>query len=253
MQTSMFCPLRPIITRSFLALALVTLVSCLPMDENNGLMCTAIAAVGIQVTVRDAHDDRVVCDAQVLAIDGEYTETLNPWPTGDECSYAGVYNRVGTYQIDVVHPDFAVATTTATVTATGPCPADIDSANVSMKLTSIEAALHGGVRAIFAVAGEEFRTWITNAQTIDDLLELKDGNSDATIPSGRIQRGPGEGNHNWPYSWHLDPDDTEMAELTMELCDALPSYVEENVDEFVEVVQRYCPWSAELIDLEDFR
>jgi hypothetical protein len=35
-----------------------------------------------------------------------------------------------------------------------------------------------------------------------------------------------------------------MAEATIDLCDGLPSYVEENVDEFVENVGRYCPWAA---------
>jgi len=40
-----------------------------------------------------------------------------------------------------------------------------------------------------------------------------------------------------------------MAETAIELCDALPSYVEENVDEFVEKVGRYCPWAAKVVEL----
>jgi hypothetical protein len=43
-----------------------------------------------------------------------------------------------------------------------------------------------------------------------------------------------------------------MAEAAIELCGGLPSYVEENVDEFVDRVGRYCPWAAKLVELRDF-
>jgi hypothetical protein len=114
-------------------------------------------------------------------------------------------------------------------------------------------ALKGGVLATFEVTGERFKVWVTNPDTIQQLLGLQAGTSSASIPNGRILRGPGETNHNAPYSWHLDPQDIEMAEMTMELCDGAPSYVEEQVDEFVETVQRYCPWSAQLVELQDLR
>jgi hypothetical protein len=113
-------------------------------------------------------------------------------------------------------------------------------------------ALKGGVLATFEVEGERFRVWTTNPQTIHDLHELQQGTSTANIPNGRILRGPGRARHNAPYHWHLDPQDIAMAEVAIELCDALPSYVEENVDEFVERVGRYCPWVAKLVELRDF-
>jgi hypothetical protein len=43
-----------------------------------------------------------------------------------------------------------------------------------------------------------------------------------------------------------------MAEVAIEVCDGLPSYVEENVDEFVDRVGRYCPWAAQLVELRDY-
>jgi hypothetical protein len=113
-------------------------------------------------------------------------------------------------------------------------------------------ALRGGVLATFEVQGERFRVWTTNPQTIHDLHELRRGTSTANIPSGRILHGPGRARHNAPYHWHLDPQDIDMAEVAIELCDGLPSYVEENVDEFVDTVGRYCPWAAELVGLRDF-
>ena len=44
-----------------------------------------------------------------------------------------------------------------------------------------------------------------------------------------------------------------MAEVAIELYDGTPSFVEEEVDYFVETVERYCPWSARLVEVQDFR
>lgn len=115
------------------------------------------------------------------------------------------------------------------------------------------STLRGGVLATFDVVGEQFKVWVTNPQTIQQILDLRDGKSEASIPNGRILRGAGEVNHNTPYSWHLDPQDIEMAEMTIEVCDAEPSYVEQNVGEFVDNVKRYCPWSAKLVSVQDYR
>jgi hemolysin type calcium-binding protein len=113
-------------------------------------------------------------------------------------------------------------------------------------------ALKGGVLATFEVSGERFRVWVRNPQTIRDLYRLKKGLSTASIPNGRILRGPGRAAHNVPYGWHLDPQDISMADFTTEVCDARPSYVEENLGEFVDTVGRYCPWDARLVELRNY-
>lgn len=116
-----------------------------------------------------------------------------------------------------------------------------------------DSQLDGGILATFDVSGTEYRIWITNETTIDQVLALQAGTSDANIPNGEILRGPGRTDHNDPWSWHISPENIEMAELTIELCDGNPTFVEENVDYFVNTVGNYCPWSAELVDVEDFR
>lgn len=113
--------------------------------------------------------------------------------------------------------------------------------------------LRGGVVATFELNDQEFRVWVTNPQTIQQLLDLRDGKSEAKIPNGKILRGAGQANYNAPWTRHLDPNEIEMADFTIEVCDAEPKYVQENVAEFVDVVGRYCPWSAALISLQDFR
>ena len=113
--------------------------------------------------------------------------------------------------------------------------------------------LDGGVLATFAVEGETFHLWTTHPQTIQALFALRDGTSTASIPNGPLRAGPGQGNHNTPYTWHLDPAQTTMADLTIEVCDGMPSYVEAHREEWLDTVKQYCPWGAELVRLEDFR
>jgi hypothetical protein len=113
--------------------------------------------------------------------------------------------------------------------------------------------LSGGLLATFDVVGEEFSVWVTNPQTIEQILDLQSGASQANIPNGVILRGSGKADHNAPWGWHLDPEQIEMAEVTVEVCDGTPSFVEEELDYFVEDVGRYCPWSAQLVAVEDYR
>jgi hypothetical protein len=116
-----------------------------------------------------------------------------------------------------------------------------------------ETGLSGGVLATFEVTGQQFKVWVTNADAIEQILALRDGTSMANIPNGALREGPGEGNHNRPWNWHLDPEEIAMAEITIEICDGQPSYVEEHLAEFIETVGSYCPWSAELVEVEDLR
>jgi hypothetical protein len=44
-----------------------------------------------------------------------------------------------------------------------------------------------------------------------------------------------------------------MAEVTIELCDGVPSYAEAHLDDRIATVGYFCPWSAELVDLRDYR
>jgi hypothetical protein len=114
------------------------------------------------------------------------------------------------------------------------------------------AALRGGALATFGVVGERFRVWVTTPRTIWDLRELAAGRSLANIPAGSVRRGPGRAGHNRPFSWHLDPADTVQGEMAIEVCDATPSYLEDNREEFVEVVRTYCPWGARLVELRNY-
>lgn len=117
----------------------------------------------------------------------------------------------------------------------------------------LAAELKGGVVATFDVQGMKFRVLVTNPETIGQLVGLKNGTSTANIPNGKILEGPGAGLHNLPWSWHLDPQDIQMADMTIELCDGTPQYVEDHLQEWLGTVKRYCTWGAKLVDLADYR
>ena len=65
------------------------------------------------------------------------------------------------------------------------------------------------------------------------------------FPIGPIARG--DGGHNVPWSWHFVPDQWELTEVSIEVCDGTPEFVEANVAYFVDTVGRYCPWGARLV------
>jgi hypothetical protein len=116
------------------------------------------------------------------------------------------------------------------------------------------APLAGGVVATFSVNGEQFKAWVTNPETINAILALRDGDTSVgTIPNALIKRGTGEANHNQPWSWHLDPQEIVMMNAAEASCDGNPSQVEANLDTYVDSVKRYCPHHAQLVDVADYR
>ena len=113
--------------------------------------------------------------------------------------------------------------------------------------------LVGGVLVTFDVESEQFNIWITNETTIQQVLDLRDGKSNATIPNGALRRSSGKGNHNEPWSWHIDSEDIAMAETTIEVCSGIPSFIENDIEEWVDNVGHFCPWSANLSSVIDLR
>jgi hypothetical protein len=106
-----------------------------------------------------------------------------------------------------------------------------------------------GVYATFRVVGDVFRASITNPTGIDQALALWRGQSQAKIPTGQLECANGTYNCGW--TWRMTPASITFAEITIEVCDATPSYVQGNCASFPN--GQYCPWSAELIELRDCR
>jgi hypothetical protein len=91
--------------------------------------------------------------------------------------------------------------------------------------------------------GERFRVLLTDPADQVIANQLLVGAEGPDIPNGRIVRDTGV-NDGW--SWSLDPDDFEFADLTTEVCDGEPSDVESGAM----TSDRYCPWSARVVEIE---
>lgn len=98
--------------------------------------------------------------------------------------------------------------------------------------------------ATFQVVDETYKIELATPELVAHAQALLDGEQVASIPNGVVVRDdPGV---NAPWSWHIDPDSLEFADMTIEVCDGLPSYVEDGTV----TSDRYCPWSAELIAID---
>lgn len=100
--------------------------------------------------------------------------------------------------------------------------------------------------AVFEVAGSEtYRIELATPELVQHAKDLMAGKPGAAIPLGTVVRDdPGV---NAPWSWHIDPATLEFADMTIEVCDGLPSYVEDRTV----TSEQYCPWSAKVIDIEN--
>ena len=117
-------------------------------------------------------------------------------------------------------------------------------------LSSLSQELEGGLLATFRVDEEHFHVWVTNPYSVQIILRVDGGTSTSFVPNGRIRSGPGQGDHNAPWSWHLDAEDIGMDHFPLGECNASPSQVERNLEHFLVVVKRYCPSGADLVHVE---
>jgi hypothetical protein len=60
---------------------------------------------------------------------------------------------------------------------------------------------------------------------VQNAQDLLDGKEAPSIPVGNIMRD--DPSINEPWSWHIDPASVEFADMTTEVCDGLPEYVED--------------------------
>ncbi len=106
----------------------------------------------------------------------------------------------------------------------------------------------GGAFVSFGVLGESFRVWATDPAFISNaerqlagapaqvpILTLK-GKADCSNPPVLA-----------PRNWHAVPSPMTFADSAVELCDAVPSYVDTHVDDLV--ASGFCPWSARVISV----
>ena len=98
--------------------------------------------------------------------------------------------------------------------------------------------------ATFQVVDETYKIELSTPELQQHARDLLAGEDVASIPNGVVVRD--DPSVNAPWSWHIDPATLEFADNTTEVCDGLPSYVEDGTV----TSDRYCPWGAELIAID---
>ncbi|WP_234567142.1 BP74-related protein [Rhodohalobacter sp. 614A] len=63
--------------------------------------------------------------------------------------------------------------------------------------------------------------------------------------NGEIARGNEGYNSDW--SWHFIENQWSLAEISTEVCDGRPGFVEDDLDYWVDQVGNFCPWSAHVV------
>ena len=130
-----------------------------------------------------------------------------------------------------VAPPSAVATPTALTTAApSATPGDEMPSSVVVTFESAD--------------GKTWRVRLTDPADITIAQAHAAGIEAPKIPNGKIVRGSADVNVGW--SWHLDADDFEWADMTIEVCDGNPGDVESGALTW----DRYCPWSAKVVSVD---
>jgi hypothetical protein len=103
----------------------------------------------------------------------------------------------------------------------------------------------GATVATFEVAGgpQTYKIELDTPELIEHAKQLMAGDDVAAIPNGKIVRD--DPSVNAPWSWHIDPKTLEFADVTTEVCDGLPEYVEDGTL----TSDYYCPWSTKIIEI----
>jgi len=141
----------------------------------------------------------------------------------------------------------AVVLALAACASAASSPSSLESSQAAASASpSASAARPSGVIVTIRTAGhEEYRVLLTDQADVATAEELAAGDRDPLIPVGKVVRSD-DGGVNTGYSWHIDPASFDWAEMTMELCDGRPSYVEDGTLSG----DTFCPWSATVVGVE---
>ena len=98
--------------------------------------------------------------------------------------------------------------------------------------------------ATFEVAGREtFKILLETQDLVDQAVVMLAEGANSGFPIGDVVRD--DPSINAPWSWHIDPASVIFTQMSIEVCDGVPSFVEDRTI----TSEQYCPWSAVLVDL----
>jgi len=93
---------------------------------------------------------------------------------------------------------------------------------------------------------EQFTAWITNPDFIAEANRLL-ADGERGTPNFKFVDGT-DCDSQWAF--HVDAADAEFPWGTIEVCDAMPSYVNQNRSYWIEKNLRWCPWGSRVVSVE---
>jgi hypothetical protein len=118
--------------------------------------------------------------------------------------------------------------------------------------------LAGGVLATFADSGSTFKVWVTEPAMIQRLETAWNGTWLLDTVGAPVRSGPGAGNHNAPWSWHLDPqlvlfDGQPPVYFWLMESWTTPAVLEANLSYFMSMIKTAVFAPVTLTNLDDHR
>jgi hypothetical protein len=110
---------------------------------------------------------------------------------------------------------------------------------------SISTAPEPPVRYAVEVSGETFVVEVTTADQVDQM-EARLASGEEGVISGELAAGDAGYNEEW--SWHMVPATVHAADVAIEVCDGRPSMVEDDLEYWLDTVERFCPWGATVVE-----
>jgi hypothetical protein len=95
------------------------------------------------------------------------------------------------------------------------------------------------------VSGELFLVQVEDPDQVSALESRLASGTEGVITGPLVA---GDGGFNAPWSWHMDPQSVEVADLAIELCDGRPSMVEADLPYWLDTVGQFCPWGATVVE-----
>lgn len=101
------------------------------------------------------------------------------------------------------------------------------------------------VRYSVEVSGETFVVEVATADQVDQM-EARLASGEEGVISGELAAG--DAGYNEPWSWHMVPATVHAPDVAIEVCDGRPSMVEDDLDYWLDTVERFCPWGATVVE-----
>jgi hypothetical protein len=95
------------------------------------------------------------------------------------------------------------------------------------------------------VGAEAFRTYLDRATDVRRVQHAIRARGAAGVPIGRVVSRTGE---NRGHRWHLVR--VHLTDVTTEVCDGRPSFVDRDPRYWIGVVRWFCPWAARPVRLD---